>query len=174
VLAAGPGLAAGEPEIAALAVRYPDACVLGPGRAADEDVRRALDGAALAHVAAHGTFRADNPLFSALHLDDGPLTVYDLEALERAPRVLVLSACDSGLSAVRPGDELMGLAAAVFALGTRTLVASVVPVPDAASRDLMIAFHDGLLAGRTPATALAAAQRDRGIEGAGFVCFGAG
>ena len=50
---------------------------------------------------------------------------HDLEALERAPGRLVLSACDSGLSAVRPGDELMGLAAAMFMLGTRTLAASV-------------------------------------------------
>ncbi len=125
-------------------------------------------------MAAHGTFRSDNPLFSALHLADGPLTVHDLEHLEQAPDTVVLSACDSGLSAVRPGDELMGLAAAVFALGTRTLVASVVPVPDAASHDLMVAFHDELLAGRPPAAALAAAQRDRGIAGAGFVCLGAG
>jgi hypothetical protein len=174
VLAAGPGLAAAEPEVAALAGRYPGALVLTPGRAAAAAVRRALDGAALAHVAAHGTFRSDNPLFSALYLDDGPLTVYDLEGLAQAPDVLVLSACDSGLSAVRPGDELMGLAAAVFSLGTRTLVASVVPVPDDASHDLMVAFHDELIAGRTPAAALAAAQRGRASAGAGFVCFGAG
>ena len=46
----------------------------------------ALDGPTLAHVAAHGRFRADNPLFSCLQLADGPLTVYDLEALKQAPR----------------------------------------------------------------------------------------
>ena len=45
----------------------------------------ALDGAPLAHIAAHGTFRADSPLFSSLRMDDGPLTVHDFERLGRAP-----------------------------------------------------------------------------------------
>ena len=36
------------------------------------------------------------------------LTVYDLERLQRAPHRLVLSSCESGLSAVHAGDELMG------------------------------------------------------------------
>jgi len=44
------------------------------------------------------------------------------ETLDSTPRLLILSACDSGLSAVRPGDELMGLAAAFLTLGTRSLV----------------------------------------------------
>jgi hypothetical protein len=51
-----------------------------------EKVMAAIDGAWLVHMAAHGTFRADSPLFSAIELDDGPLTVYDLERLRRAPR----------------------------------------------------------------------------------------
>jgi CHAT domain-containing protein len=140
-------------------------------------VAGALDGAGLAHVAAHGAFRVDNPLFSSLQLADGPLTVYDLEGLARAPRTLVLSACDSGLSGVRPGDELMGLAGALFALGTGSLVASVIPVPDAATRELMVAFHQRLQAGLPVAAALAGAQVAVGRDvpvAASFVCFGAG
>ena len=81
-------------------------------------VLTALGGADIAHLAAHGTFRADNPLFSSLELVDGPLTVYDLELLEEAPTLCVLSACESGLSDVRAGDELMGLTATLLALGT--------------------------------------------------------
>ena len=107
-------------------------------------VAAALDGAGLGHVAAHGRFRADNPFFSSLQLADGPLTVYDLEALRRAPTRLILSTCDSGLSAVRSGDELMGLAAAVFSLGARTLIASVVSISDAATRPLMLSLHAGV------------------------------
>ena len=64
----------------------------------------ALDGAWLAHIAAHGNFRADNPLFSSLMLDDGPLIVHDLERLNRAPYWLVLSCCDSGVT--RPPGAL--------------------------------------------------------------------
>ena len=97
-------------------------------------VSAALEDTQLAHVAAHGTFRADNPQFSSLTLADGALTVYDLERLATPPRRMVLSACDSGLSAVAPGDALMGLAAALLSVGTATLIASVAPVPDAGGR----------------------------------------
>ncbi len=181
VLVAGPGLAHAEAEVEALAESYKGAVRLGGGEARVAAVASALDGAGLAHVAAHGQFRADNPLFSSLTLADGPLTVYDLERLEHAPSLLVLSACESGLSAVAPGDELMGLASALFALGTRTLVASVAPVPDAATRSLMLAFHALLQQGVAPASALAQAQAGA-VSGhhaefaaaAGFVCFGAG
>ncbi|MBS2532959.1 CHAT domain-containing protein [Catenulispora sp. NF23] len=172
VLMAGPGLAHAEPEIAALAARYPDAVVLSGAQATAADAARALDGAALAHVATHGRFRADHPLFSSLDAHDGPLYVYDLERLGSTPQTLVLSACESALSGVRPGDELMGLASAVFALGTRTLIASVTPVDDADTRTLMLALHAALAAGRQPAAALAEASSATGIGG--FVCFGFG
>ncbi|MGH9279621.1 MAG: CHAT domain-containing protein, partial [Acidimicrobiales bacterium] len=178
VLVAGPGLSNAEEEIDSLASRYPGATRLVGDAATVGTVTAALDGAALAHVAAHGTFRADNPLFSSLKLADGPLTVYDLEALERTPPTLVLSACESGLSGVCSGDELMGLASALFALGTATLVASVVPVPDAAARELMVSFHRNIQAGLSPAAALARAQADGdgciSTGCAGFVCFGDG
>lgn len=172
VLVAGPGLEHAEPEIAALVQRYPGAVRLTGEEATAAGVAAAIDGADLAHVAAHGRFRADNPLFSDLSLADGPLTVYDLERLRRAPRRIVLSACESALSAVRPGDELMGLAGALFALGTRTLVASVTPVPDEETRTLMPDFHARLIRGTPPARALAEAQQATGAIG--FVCFGAG
>jgi CHAT domain-containing protein len=146
-----------------------------------ERVREALDGVSLAHVAAHGTFRADNPLFSSLRLWDGPLTVYDLEQLREAPRTLVLSACESGLSRVHPGDELMGLASALLSLGAATLVGSVIPVPDEATRLLMREFHRELAAGLGPAAALAQAQatvvderHETVAAAAAFVSLGAG
>jgi CHAT domain-containing protein len=66
----------------------------------------------------------------------------------------------------------MGLASAVFALGTRTLIASVTPVNDADTRTLMLALHGELAAGRPPAAALAAASAATGVGG--FVCFGFG
>jgi len=172
VLMAGPGLAHAEPEIAALAARYPDAVVLSGTDATAATAARALDGATLAHVATHGRFRSDHPLFSSLDAFDGPLYVYDLERLGSTPQLLVLSACESALSGVRPGDELMGLASAVFALGTRTLIASVTPVDDADTRTLMLALHAALAAGRPAAAALAEASAATGIGG--FVCFGFG
>jgi hypothetical protein len=181
VFAAGPGLPHATAEVAALA-RHRAGLRFTGRRALAETVTAALDGAGLAHIAAHGSFRADNPLFSALHLADGPLTVYDLERLATPPRHLVLSACDSGLPAVHPGNELLGLAAALLGLGTRSLVATVVPVPDRTSRPLMLRLHRHLDAGLSPAAALHHAQRDIArhddvtarVTALGFVCFGAG
>lgn len=182
VLVAGPGLACADDEVDALAGLYPKARRLTGAGASVAAVTAALDGAGLAHVAAHGRFRADNPLFSSLRLADGPLTVYELERLGAPPRVLVLSACDSAVADVRPGDELMGLGAAVLGLGTATLVASLLPVSDAAARPLMVALHSGLRAGLAPAAALARAQAGAAAGGdpeavaaaAAFVCLGAG
>lgn len=177
VLVAGPNLEHAAGEVAALGRLYRGSRRLTGPRATTAAVLSALDGAGLAHIAAHGRFRADNPLFSCLELADGPVTVYDLESLSRAPATLVLAACDAGLSQVRPGDELMGLAAAVLALGTRALVASVFPVPDEDTQAFMLAFHRHVRAGLGPAAALAEAVEtspEQWPSSATFTCFGAG
>ncbi len=181
LLAAGPGLPEAVAEVQALAGGHGAATVLLGGDAGVEAVAAALEAATRAHIASHGTFRADNPLFSSLQLADGPLTVYDLERLRAAPVDMILSACDAGVSAVRPGDELMGFSGALIALGTSALIASTVPVPDEPTCRLMLALHDELDAGHEPAPALARARVRALGDGdadyataAGFVCFGAG
>src|SRR5260370_42168459 len=127
------------------------------GRAA-ERMMAGWDGAWLVHIAAHGTFRADSPLFSAIELDDGPLTVYDLEHLKRAPHRVVLSSCSSAVGAAVGADELLGLVSALISLGSAGVVASVVPVNDPATVPLMIALHDHLRAGSGLAEALTLAR----------------
>ncbi len=175
VLVAGPGLPEAGAEIETLSRRHPDAICLTGEQATVAAVAAALDGADSAHIAAHGRFRDDNPQFSSLQLADGALTVYDLERLQRPPARLVLSSCESGLSAVHAGDELMGFTAAMLGLGTATVIAAVVPVPDAATRGLMLALDAQLSAGTAPAEALVKA-RDHAAGAArdAFACFGAG
>jgi tetratricopeptide (TPR) repeat protein len=158
-LVVGPGLATGGAEVAQLRPCYPDVVVLGQGSATAEPVLSAMDGAWLAHVAAHGTFRADNPLFSSIQLDDGPLTVHDFERLGRAPYWMILSSCDSGAAAPVGADELLGLVSSLVPLGAVGIVASVVPVNDPAAVPLMLALHDALRAGATLPEALLAARR---------------
>ena len=88
VLVAGPRVAGGAEEVRSLhRSHYGDATVLDGAAATAVDVARALEGRSLAHIAAHGTFRADNAQFSSLELADGPLTVYDLERMRRPPRL---------------------------------------------------------------------------------------
>jgi CHAT domain-containing protein len=119
-------------------------------------------------------------LFSSLQLFDGRLTVYDLELIRKAPELLVLSACESGLNAVHPGDELLGFSAAVLSLGTKNLMASVVPVPDLTTASFMVNVHHRLARKERPPDALAHARNDvcalhqaELLTTAGFVCFGA-
>jgi CHAT domain-containing protein len=177
VLAAGPRLRHARAELNAVGELYPRATTLS-GRAADVDsVLRAIDGAWIAHLACHGRMRSDSPLFSSLELADGPLNVYELQRLRRAPELVVLSSCDMATSATRPGDELLGFAAALLNMGTRTVIASTVPVPDAAAKRLMRALHERLVAGVPPAPALAAAQQlvaERELALTGFACLGSG
>ena len=181
VVVAGPGLPGARDEVARIAARYPQAELFTGGAATVARVGAAIDGAGLAHVAAHGTIRTDNPLFSAIELVDGPATVYDLELLERPPAVLVLSTCNSAVNAVRAGDETIGLGSALLSLGTATLVSAVVPIPDADVVDIMDAFHQRLARGELPAPALYAARQVVDASqpaalaaAAAFVCVGAG
>ncbi len=83
VLVRGPGLVTDGAEVPAVAPLYDDVTMLSDGNATSKNVPRALDGAWLAHIAAHGAFRADSPLFSSLRMHDGPLTVYDFEQLRQ-------------------------------------------------------------------------------------------
>ena len=118
-----------------------------------------LDGARLAHVAAHGTFRADAPMFSSLQLSDGPLTVHDLDRLNRPPAEMVLSACDSGNAAPIGAHEALGLVSSLLAMGTSTVLASVVPVNDRATVGVMRNVHEVVGRGGSLAEGWLAARR---------------
>ncbi len=179
LLVRGPGLATGGAEVSELAGRYGAATVL-EGRAAQVPrVLEHLDGAALAHIAAHGTFRADSPLFSALRMADGPLIVHDFERLARSPYRIILSSCDTARLASVGADELLGLVTALLPLGTAGVVASSAPVNDAAVVPLMLALHKGLDAGLSLAESLRDARATQPADavhqatGWAFAAFGA-
>jgi CHAT domain-containing protein len=171
VWVSGPGLRHAEREVRALHESQGGQLLLG-GKATVDGVVAALEGARAVHIAAHGRFRADQPLFSHLELADGPIYGYDLDRLRCAPRLVVLSACEAGLSCVPAGTEMTGLATVLLSRGTAALVASVLPVSDERTPAVMMALHAGLRSGLRPAAALAAAQAEHGHLG--FVCIGAG
>ena len=134
------------------------------------------------HLATHGVFRQDNPLFSALRLADNWLTLADVErlALPQAPLV-TLSACETGLGDLRRGD-IFGLSQAFMQAGAASLVVSLWPVPDESTRQLMIHFYRSLVAGKSKAAALRSAQLTlrsdpaygHPLHWAGFVLIGDG
>jgi CHAT domain-containing protein len=112
----------------------------------------------LAHLACHGSYRSDNPLFSTLRMHDGHVTAYDLERCPAIPRTVVLSACNVAMGAPAGGGALLGLAAALMAFGAGSVIAPLTPVSDERVVRIMTRLHAGLLEGLEPATALALAS----------------
>ncbi|HEY5155285.1 MAG TPA: CHAT domain-containing protein, partial [Acidimicrobiales bacterium] len=178
-LVAGPDLPGADAEVVRLAELYRGATVLRGAKATVAAVLAAMADADLVHLAAHGTFRADSPLFSSLRLADGTLTVYELEHLRATPSTVVLAACDAAQVDVLDGDELLGTATAMLGLGVASVVVPVMAVPDEATAPIMTALHGGLRRGRGPSLALAEAAVSLGDDGYGravaaaFVCLGA-
>ena len=120
----------------------------------------ASDGPDILHLACHGTFDTEHPERSGIVLADGPLTVQDILGLQLDLDLVTLSACDSGVSQNRPGDELIGLTRAFIYAGTPSVLVSLWSVDEVSTGLLMTAFYRGLRTGLTKAEALRAAQRE--------------
>ncbi|WP_436501873.1 CHAT domain-containing protein [Actinokineospora sp. HUAS TT18] len=173
VLARGPHLTGQVAEEEMLRAVYPDAVTLDGDRATVAEVLAALDGAELAHLAAHGEHEPTNALFSRLELADGPLFAYEVARLRQPPRQVVLAACELALNYVRPGDEALGYAGALLASGVRTVVAATSRVGDESAATAMVDYHQRLAAGVEPARALAEAVAEDPYRRP-FICLGAG
>jgi hypothetical protein len=93
----------------------------------------------LVHMACHGQFRSENPMFSSLHLADGWVTVRDIVSQRLRARLVTLSACETGLNELFAGDEILGLARGFLAAGAENLIVSLWTVNDEATGRLM---HD--------------------------------
>lgn len=171
--AAGPRVARADEEVRAAAAAWPDATVLTGDAATVDAVTAAAAACDVLHIAAHGRHAADNALFSGLELADGALFGHDIERMQRVPDIVVLSACEVGRSAVRWGEESLGMARTWLHAGARCVIAAPVVVGDDDACDLLAALHAGLAAGESPAAALAHASAATGIT-APFQCHGAG
>ena len=152
---AGPGLRRAVAETEQVAALWSAWTGAEGDRGADSKaLKRALDRDTVVHVAAHGTHERQNPYFSSLQLADGPVFAHELPRPVVSTHV-VLSACDVGQSDLRPGDEPLGLTAALLSLGVRSVVAAVAPVPDAVAEVAMVDYHRQLTDGIPASVALA-------------------
>lgn len=116
------------------------------------------------HLACHGQFRQDNPTFSTLKLGNGYLTVHDASLLKLNCELVTLSACETGINLIAPGDEIIGLARGFFAAGTPSLLLSLWSVDDEATKTLMTIFYKYIQSGSKPAEALRQSQLQLMIE----------
>jgi CHAT domain-containing protein len=114
--------------------------------------------ASVVHIATHGVYRPDNPMFSGLRFSDGWLSARDLYQLRLNTPLVVLSACETGLSSAHSGDEIFGLARGFFYAGAPCLLVSLWAVKDEATLLLMRTFYQQLCRGASVAEALQSAQ----------------
>jgi CHAT domain-containing protein len=145
-------------EIEAIADIFPNCLSFLDRNASIEVLRENSEAADLLHLACHGQFRSDNPLFSSLRLGNGWLTVRDAYGLKLNCSLVTLSACETGINAIAPGDELIGLARGFFSAGTPSILLSLWTVDDEATAVLMADFYRALRATSSPSAALRAAQ----------------
>lgn len=148
-----------EREVLSLAQTSAETRVLTSEAATFAAVRENLkDNFDVLHLACHGQFRAENPLFSSLHLADGWATVRDAAKLELQNSLVVLSACETGLSRIAAGDELLGLVRGFLAAGANALVLTLWTVSDETAASLMQEFYQNLQKNDSLATSLRKAQ----------------
>lgn len=110
------------------------------------------------HLATHGDFRPDNPLFSGLTFSDGWLTTMDIFNLRLKASLVTLSACQTGRNVVGGGDELLGLMRAFFSAGTASLVLTLWAVEDRSTARIMENFYLNMIEGKGKGEALRCAQ----------------
>ncbi len=145
-------------EIETLREIFPRAQTLTGAEANFSNYRRYAPDFDLLHLACHGQFRPENPLFSSLHLADGFVTVRDICAQRLEASLVTLSACETGLNKIYAGNEILGLARGFLAVGVRSLVLSLWTVNDETTVRLMKDFYINLQRGENVSASLRLAQ----------------
>ena len=158
-------LPAARAEVETIETLFDDATAYFGADAVETRVADAAD-ADFVHVASHGLFYPDKPMFSALALSpdpdnnrDGFLQVHEIFGLNlKQANLVTLSACETGLAAITGGDDLVGLSRAFIYAGTPRVIVSLWSVNDASTGELMKSMYGALTGGATPAAALRQAQ----------------
>jgi len=138
-----------EREARMVGQRGREATVLVRGDATEVQIKRLLDTVGVIHFATHGDLSESDPLSSALLLvggggEDGRLEVREVFGLDLHARLVVLSACETGLGKLFRGDEVVGLQRAFLYAGTPAVVTTLWKVDDRATFELIRAFYTRL------------------------------
>jgi len=114
----------------------------------------------LVHIATHGYFRQDNPMFSGIRLGGSYLNLYDFYNLQLPAELVTLSGCATGLNTIAPGDELLGLVRVLLYAGAQSLLLSLWDVHDVSTAEFMKSFYRCLMDQGDKAVALQSAMQE--------------
>ncbi len=146
-------------EVQSVAAILPQADLFLGAQATTEVLKTKGAQSALLHIATHGTYRQDNPMFSGIRLGDGYLNLYDLYQMRLSARHVTLSGCATGMNFVAAGDELLGLQRGLFCAGAASLLLSLWDVHDLSTAELMQSFYKGYMETGNMAVSLQSAMK---------------
>jgi len=147
-------------EVRSVASILPDAELLVGADANEAALREKGSHSRLIHIATHGSFRQDNPMFSGIRLGGAYLSLYDLYQLKLEAELVTLSGCATGLNVIAPGDELLGLIRGFLYAGAQSLLLTLWDVNDRSTAEFMTLFYRRLSGGANKARALQGAMRE--------------
>ena len=172
-LAGGPSLIMGVPderaplileEVQAVSRALPRAGLIVGAAANHAALREKGEHSQYIHIATHGSFRQDNPMFSGIRLGDAYLNLYDLYQLKLEADLVTLSGCSTGMNAVSPGDELLGLIRGLLYAGAHSLLLTLWDVHDQSTAAFMTRFYLRLARGEPKARAVQSAMKDLRLD----------
>ncbi len=146
-------------EVRSVATLLPHPELFVGSQATSEILRERGSASSLLHIATHGTYRQDNPMFSGIRLGDGYLNLYDLYQIRLPAKLVTLSGCATGMNFVSAGDELLGLQRGLFCAGATSLLLSLWDVHDETTSALMQAFYKSFIQTGDTAHALQSAMK---------------
>ncbi|HOP07791.1 MAG TPA: CHAT domain-containing protein [candidate division Zixibacteria bacterium] len=171
------GLKYVDQELAGLPSKNEDTEWLSPcHRAAVPD----RSSARLWHYTGHASLRSDNPFYSALELEDGPMFAADFRLRHNRVGLVMLAGCRTGQQSSLPGEESSGLVRSMLEMGARNVIASHWAVVDQSAALWMNRFYEYYNAGRSASTAARRSAIDvreqyrMACHWAAFSVFGAG
>jgi CHAT domain-containing protein len=151
---AGRSLVLGIPDAAAPSIReeasavadlLPDASLFLGSTATRQILWQSGPHSRFIHIATHGLFRRDNPMFSSIRLGDTDLHPVDFYGLRLSARLVTLSGCGTGLNAIVGGDEILGLVRGLLYAGAQAVLVSLWDVNDAVTALFMKTFYRQLM-----------------------------
>ncbi|MEW6758345.1 MAG: CHAT domain-containing protein [Acidobacteriota bacterium] len=168
--ASRPNLSATLPEAHELAGLGRECRFFTGEEATEARFRESATSASVLHFACHANLDGRFPLNSCLLLkeraggrpeEDGRVRAWEvLQEIRTPARLVVLSACETGLGREVAGEGLLGLVRAFHAAGAPAVAASLWKVEDSTTARMMGAFYVHLGKGASPAEALRKAQSD--------------
>jgi len=146
-------------EVQSVATLLPHPELFLGSQASSQILRERGSASNLLHIATHGTYRQDNPMFSGIRLGDGYLNLNDLYQIRLPAKLVTLSGCATGMNFVSAGDELLGLQRALFYTGATSLLLSLWDVHDKTTSELMREFYAHYIQTSDMACALQSAMK---------------